>query len=98
MNDDAHLEVQFRVGEVRAAIWHNPNDNNTNAESYRVTTERQRHTGRNEEYVPVLTGGDITKAIIALKKAHQYIQRRGKEPADAGILKSATLHTPHRLP
>lgn len=93
-------EVEFRVGEVRVSLWHDPisDPNAKRANSHRVTIERQQASGHSDRYTDVLQANDIPKAILALKKAHDYLEVRKKEQPDAGEFKSATIHSPNPIP
>ena len=97
----AKAEVEFRVGEVLVALWHNPirDSNDKRANSHKITIERKQPPGHgSNEYTNVLEAGDIPKAILALKKAHDYIQTRRKEGQLPEEFKSAIACAPHRIP
>lgn len=94
-------EVEFRVGEVRVSLWYNfaHGSNDKRGGSRKVTIERQSPPGnRATEYTSVLDSDDIPKAILALKKAHDYIQARGKQPPDAADYQPATTYVEGRIP
>ena len=68
-------EVHFRVGEVRVTIWSNPiRTVNDRDGGRRITIDRRQPPGNNE-YTNVLQSEDIPKIMLALRKAHDYIQR-----------------------
>ena len=93
-NVTAAPEVQFRVGEVRVALWPShlrPDDPN----ALQITIERS-HDGH--EYTSVLTPDDITKTILALKKAANYIRMRKDAPQNAGEFTSADIKAAERVP
>ncbi len=93
-NISAAPEVQFRVGEVRVALWPShlrPDDPN----SLQITIERRHH---NRQYTSVLTPDDITKTILALKKAANYIRMRNDAPQKAGEFTSADIKAVERVP
>ena len=93
-------EVQFRVGLVRVAIWPVAAvDLNTPEHGgYQVTVERQCRFSREREYTDVLDAEDIPKAILALKKAHDYIRGRVHESEEAGEFHSAFGFPAPRIP
>jgi hypothetical protein len=93
-------EVQFRVEFVRVALWpaSAPPAEALEERNYKVTVERQRNAGASQEYTDVLDARDIPKAILALKKAHDYIRNRQRQPPDAGRFTSAAGYAPERIP
>ena len=92
-------EVQFHVGDVRVTLWYDPAScpNGALGSSHKVTVEQRGPTG-NYEYADVLNASEIPKAILALKKAHDYLKRRDKEGAPALDFHSATERAPERIP
>lgn len=94
-------EVEFRVGEVCVALWHNPihDPDAKHASTHKLTIER-RHSSHFDRHADtsVLEARDIPKAILALKKAHDYLETRRRHAPGAGDFKPATLHAPARLP
>ncbi len=61
----------FVVGLVRVAVWKDTGDDRPTA----ITVERNRPGIRNEpNYSPVLAVEDVSKAILALKQAHDFLQ------------------------
>lgn len=97
----ACADREFRVGDVRAVVWTNP-IHQPDLGKYTgcsVTVERLKKTGQGGPvYTSVLDGGDIPKAILALKRAHNFIQACQREEAKRTGFKSAEQILAERIP
>lgn len=91
-------EVQFRVGPIRVTIWTNPQpppDRDLPQDTRRVTIEHDSHP---QATAATLGACDIPQAVLALRKAHDYLQNtRGKQTASAAF-ETAEAAAPERLP
>ncbi|MBM3302567.1 MAG: hypothetical protein FJY85_21780 [Deltaproteobacteria bacterium] len=83
----AKPEKEFKVGAVRAAIWANPRHGSDGKafNSYKVILERTyRDNMGSFKTTPSLDINDIPKAILALKKAYEYLTITGGPQAETG--------------
>jgi len=81
-------EVTFRVGRIRASLWRKHiMDLGTDESPYWVTLSRSRTAPSiKADTSEALDANDIPQAILALKKAHDYIKKRIQEPPQEGFL------------
>ena len=84
-SDFTRPEREFRVGAVRVTVWGNPRygaDGKTWV-SHRIAMDRgyKDHDG-NWKKADTLETDDIPKAILALKRAYEYLTMN--KPANAG--------------
>ena len=96
----ARPEMEFKVGAVRAAIWTNPRHNASGQvfNSHKVLLERTYKDGYgNFKTTSGLDINDIPKAILALKKAYNFLLTGQGRPAPASQEASA-LEAPVRIP
>ena len=91
-------EVEFQVGAVRVRVW--PDATNPRDYNKHIVTIERTSTGRSGVYecTGVLNVSQITQAILALKKVHDYLERRRAAPEGAGELHSAAHQLPERTP
>ena len=94
-------EARFRVGRIRVTVWPDPlaRVRDDPIEGMTITIDSQDPDGHGiTEYTSVLEAQDSGRAILALKKAHDYLQlrRRHAKPA-AEFVEAATL-LPARIP
>lgn len=79
-------EVQFRVGPIRVTIWTNPQpppERDLPQDTRRVTIEHDSHP---HATAATLGACDIPQAVLALRKAHDYLKNtRGKRITGAGF-------------
>ena len=79
-------EVQFRVGPIRVTIWTNPlpqPGKDLPQDTRRVTIEHDSHP---QATAATLGACDIPQAVLALRKAHDYLKNtRGKRITGAGF-------------
>lgn len=68
-------ETLFVAGNVRVVYWVEQNPAN-NAPAHRITVERRRENTNKDAWTAALRVNDITPAILALKKANDYLKRR----------------------
>ena len=91
-------EVQFRVGPIRVTIWTNPlpqPGKDLPQDTRRVTIEHDSHP---RATAATLGACDIPQAMLALRKAHDYLQNtRGKSITAAAFL-TAEPPAPERVP
>ncbi|MBM3334785.1 hypothetical protein FJY63_09000 [Candidatus Sumerlaeota bacterium] len=68
-------EKEFKVGAVRAAIWANPRvaSDGRSFNSHKVILERVYKDREGFKSTDSLDPNDIPKAILALKKAYEYL-------------------------
>jgi len=68
-------EKEFKVGAVRAAIWANPRtaSDGRSFSSHKVMLERVYKDAGGFKSTNCLDVNDIPKAIVALKKAYEYL-------------------------
>lgn len=87
-----HPEKTFIVGQVRVALWKNEDD------TLSLTVERNRPDILNKpNWTPLLDQADTTKAILALKKVHDYLQ--SSEALDWDEQEAAShVQAPERIP
>lgn len=85
-------EVRFHVGPVRATLWHQATG------AYQATLEQQHDQSRRDHYTEVLDATEIPKAILALKKAHDYLKKRETAPEAVGESHAAILDVQPRVP
>ena len=85
-------EVEFRVGTVRAAIWR---ANDTPPDQARITIVTARD-GNPE--TATLRDDEIPMAMLALKKAHNYLRRHQHRPPETADFTSADVLLPERIP
>ena len=74
-------EMEFKVGAVRAAIWTNPRMSGDGRlfDSHKVIVERFYKDQRGSfQTTSSLDTNDIPKAILALKKAYEYLTMADK--------------------
>ena len=72
----AKPEIDFKVGAVRVAVWKNTRlaRNGRLFDSHKVVVERTYKDGQgNFKTAESLETNDIPKAILALKKAYEYL-------------------------
>jgi hypothetical protein len=94
-SDYTRPEREFRVGAVRVSIWANPRHgaDGTTWTSHRIAMDRgyKDHDG-NWKKTDTLETDDIPKAILALKRAYEYLtmgkggHADGDEPAPGKVL------------
>ena len=100
-SDPLTLEREFVVGPVRVTIWTRPAfiQGGHVAETRRIAIDRVPAFGNDRSRrEDTLMPSDIPKAIMALKKAHDYIEIgdcRGHAPPTAPI---TNVHVPERVP
>lgn len=84
----------FVVGLVRVALWEDFDEGRPNA----VTVERSRPGLHNQpNYSPILELRDISKAILALKQAYDFLEHANTlDPDDDESISSHTI--PERIP
>ena len=100
-SDPLTMEREFAVGPVRVTIWTRPAfiHGGQVSEMRRIAIDRAQsqgnpHSRREDTFVP----SDIPKAIMALKKAHDYLElvdRRQFAPPNAP---PANVRMPERVP
>jgi hypothetical protein len=93
----AKAEVEFRVGEVRVSIWHNPAQDEMQS-GHAISIEHKNEGRGTAEPVATLPAEHIPKAILALKKAHDYLQMRKSEGQPPQDFQPATERAPERIP
>jgi hypothetical protein len=98
-SDFQTLEKQFAVGPVRVTIWTRPAfiSGGRVSETRSIAIDRTPSLG-NSRREDTLAPSDIPKAIMALKKAHDYlelVERRRRAPANAP---PANVQAPERVP
>jgi len=94
-------EVRFHVSEVRVSIWPKPTiENNTDDQDTRaITIDRQTPAGTpGTGYTNVLHATDIAKAILALKKAHHYLEKTQHANVNTAEYEPASLLIRERIP
>jgi hypothetical protein len=97
----AKPEKEIRVGAVRAAIWSNQYHTSSGSffSSHKVTIERvYKDMHGNIKSTNSFDTNDLPKAILAMKKAFEYLTVKGKQarPTD---FKSPEINTPEiRVP
>ena len=94
-------EARFRVGRIRVTVWPDPlaRARDDPIGGMTITIDSLGPGGHGTtEYSSVLEAEDSGKAILALKKAHDYLQlrrRHAKPPVE--FVEAATL-LPVRIP
>ncbi len=84
--------TQFRSGRVRVALW--PTHNHVEeTPPFNITIERRQENG---EYSGVLLPKDIAKAILALKKAYDYLNSSQRLQWEEQTIENAKA--PERIP
>ena len=76
-------EMEFKVGAVRASIWSNPRHTRDGQifQSHKVIVERTyKDMHGNFKSTGGLELNDIPKAILALKKAYEWLTVKKPEP------------------
>ena len=94
-------EVEFKIGAVRAAIWANPRHTNNGKlfNSHKVLLERFYKDGQgNFQSTSSLDTNDIPKAILALKKAYEYLMTTGQKIENTTIDGTPTLKVRAQIP
>ena len=96
----AKPEKEFRVGAVRAAIWVNervsPDGRMFN--SHKVVIERTYKDTEGFKSTDSLDVNDIPKAILALKRAYEWIMCSGQEIETATAQATVKFPPPRRTP
>lgn len=95
------LEREFAVGPVRVTIWTRPPfiHGGHTSETRRIAIDRAPSTGNSRDRrEDALLPSDIPKAILALKKAHDYLEIANRRPHAASNAPPATLYVPERVP
>lgn len=91
-------EKEFRVGPVRVAIWTNPKTTKDGKtfNAHRVVVERRyRDRDGNWKSTEALDANDVPKAILALRKAYEWITTpKPRRPEPSAPLPSAPQRTP----
>jgi len=93
-------EKEFKVGAVRAAIWANPRtaSDGRSFSSHKVMLERVYKDAGGFKSTSSLDVNDIPKAILALKKAYEYLlcaeQERENPPQDEVPIPWASARVP----
>jgi len=93
-------EKEFKVGAVRAAIWANPrvSSDGRSFNSHKVILERVYKDREGFKSTDSLDANDIPKAILALKKAYEYLmcaeQQQGNGAKDDVVTSWASPRMP----
>jgi hypothetical protein len=97
----AKPEKEFKVGAVRAAVWSNlrHTSNGKMFNSHKVIVDRVYKDNHGDfKTTNSLDTNDIPKAILALKKAFEYLTLRGPEKTGAKQEALDDLEEPERIP
>lgn len=92
MEISMHPEVTFRVGRVRTSLWRKPTQTKKEECAFWITLSRAQ-TGlpaRNADE-EALDATEIPQAILALKKAHDYMRRRPTTAPEKEFLSADAL-------
>jgi hypothetical protein len=84
-------EVSFRVGIARASLWRRQIQAEGEKSEYWVTLDRAGTRSELRGEGELLHGQDIPQAILALKKAHDYIKRRPTQASNSEFLSADAL-------
>ena len=93
-------EAEFRVAGIRASLWANPRQGRNGIyNTHRVIVERTyKDATGNFKTTPGLEVNDIPKAILALKKAYEYLTTNGQNSTgpvpDEGYIMTAAPRMP----
>ena len=90
-------ETLFVVGSVRASFWVEQSPANE-APAYRITVERRCENTDKATWTSALRVNDITPAILALKKANDYLKRRTVDPTNVLQRQGPTPRQAPRIP
>ena len=90
-------ETLFVVGSVRASFWVEQSPAN-DAPAYRITVERRCEGTAKPQWTPALRLNDITPAILALKKANDYLKRRAVGPTNGQHRPALVARQAPRIP
>ena len=94
-------EMEFKVGAVRAAVWSNPQhaSDGRSYTTHKVLVERiYKDSAGTFKTTSSLDTNDIPKAILALKKAYEYITAPRPAAQQTGQPEEGLLHIPPRIP
>jgi hypothetical protein len=97
----ARPEKEFKVGAIRVAIWTNPRQggNGKIFNSHKVILERVYRDGMgNFKTTDSLDTNDIPKAILALKKAYEYLTTTIQNAETAEKEELWSFKAPSRVP
>jgi len=97
----ARPEVDFKVGAVRVAVWRNTYSTGSGKvfDSPKVALERTyRDSQGNFKTTGSLDTNDIPKAILALKKAYEYLTTKANERKESNGNIPPETGEPLRLP
>jgi hypothetical protein len=100
-SDPLMLEREFAVGPVRVTIWTRPPfiQGGRASETRRIAIDRAPSTGNSRDRrEDTLTPTDIPKAILALKKAHDYLELANRHRLAASNTPPAEVRMPERVP
>ena len=92
---------EFKVGAVRVVIWSNPR-HDTNGKmfnSHKIELERiYRDRQGNFHSTGSLDINDIPKAILALKKAYEYLVTSGQKTESVDVMDGTPLKPKAQIP
>lgn len=93
------LEREFIVGPVRVTVWNGGTflHGGQVLEPRRIAIDRLRDLGGTSRQ-DTLTPPDIPMAILALKKAHDYLDLAERHPQAPGTGQVHKIKTPERIP
>ena len=93
-------EKEFKVGAVRAAIWSNPRQTTDGRpfNSRKVILERTYKDGPGFKSTGSLEINDVPKAILALKKAYDWMMCADRENDKAAVGREQTISLQERSP
>ena len=101
-SDFTRPEREFRVGAVRVTVWANPRygtDGKTWT-SHRVAMDcgYKDHDGNWRKKADTLTTQEIPQAILALKRAYEYLTMNKTEKEEGITEPAAASPVPARIP
>lgn len=92
---------EFKVGAVRVAVWSNPrhDSNGKMFNSHKIMLERiYRDRQGNFHSADSLDINDIPKAILALKKAYEYLVTGGQKNENVDVMEGTPIKPKAQIP